>query len=323
MKKLLVLLIVTSILPMQSMSANLDGHELAKKFYSLVLKGDTKSILSAFSETPNIDTPRTGAIHGERDFVKFIEDERAWLQQYGVVEDSLIESRTTASSDRIIHEQRITLDKTGPMKQHNFAVVVDLQNNKALAVRVYYGLNAIAGRHDFSRPAILKYNPLLMDTLAAPVKQYVASIDNAYLDVFRLFTEESCIGAFCGINHAKFFVVAMGAGSVPLKLTSSTCDETACTIEWNLASWGETPFSINVGGIATFEFNNEGLITSGRIIDDIHDAPFSQKRWFVDNWDALSKGFIAIGCPMEKIVKPEDNTQMAFKKIMMYDCGIH
>ena len=84
MKKSLVFLIVISLFPIQSMSADLDGQELAKNFYTLVLKGDTKSILSAFSDTPNIDTPRTGAIQGERDFVKFLEDERAWLQQYGV-----------------------------------------------------------------------------------------------------------------------------------------------------------------------------------------------------------------------------------------------
>jgi len=321
MKRLVALMIALTLLPISGFAENLNGHELAKNFYSLVLKGDTKSILSAFSKTPNIDTPRTGAISGKKKMLKFLAEEKAWLESHGVNASSLTHTRTTQSADRIIYEQKITIDKKGPMKHQNFAVVVDLHRNKARSVRVYYSLNAVTGTHDFSRPAILKHDPALLDGLAAPAKQYVASIDNAFLDVHRLFTKNSCIGSFCGINHGKFFVIAMEAGSVPLKLTTSTCDASACAIEWNLASWGDTDFSINVGGIATFEFNEKGLITRGRIIDDIHDAPFSQKDWFANHWDSMAKGFESIECPLPLGGTSEARKQISFGKIMMTPCA--
>ena len=317
----LIIVILFSGQAYSNESSDLDGRDLAKNLYSLILESDTQRILSAFSDTPNIDTPRTGAIKGKQDFIKFIASEKAWLLQYGFVEGSLHAVRTTESADRIVYEQKLTLNNTGPMKHHKIAVVVDLDDGKASTVRVYYRLNPITGSHDFSRPALLEHKPELVSDLAPPIKQYVASIENAYLDVYRMFTEGSCVNHLCGDNLPKFFVMAMHAGSVPLELTTVMCDESACAMEWNLASWGDTMFSIKIGGLSIFEFNNKGQVTEGRIYDDIHDAPFMRPGWFAEHQEALTAKFEAVGCPLIIDAKLKDPMPKAFGKLLKQPCG--
>jgi len=262
MKNSLLLVLIFALFPAQGYSENLDGQALAKNLYRLILKGDSKSILSAFDNAPNIDTPRTGAIRGRKNLVQFIASENNWLREHGIVENSLAEVRTTISEDRIIYEQRLTLEKTSPMKHHRFAVVVDLKGKQADSVRIYYALNDITGRNDFSRPSMLENDPALFEGVAAPAKQYLSSIDNAYRDVYRMFVDDACFSALCGKTKiAKFFVVGMHAGSVPLKLTTATCDGSACALEWNLASWGEGNFLIFLSTLGGWHYLN--LTTKG------------------------------------------------------------
>jgi hypothetical protein len=320
MKKLFLLFSVMPMISSHAFAQDMDGRDLARNFYRLVLEEDSQTMVSAFTGKPHLDTPRTGAVVGIDNLESFIAEERAWLLERGIVEGSLTEIKATESEERIVYEQSITLENTpGPSKQHNFAVVVDLDKGKASSVRIYYGLNAIMGGHNFSRPAMLEHDPALFDDVAPPVKQYLASIGNAYRDVYRMFTDDGCFGPFCGMNRAKFFVIAMHTGPVPIKLTTATCDEVSCATEENLASWGEK-FSINTAGLAVFEFTDVGQISRARVYDDIHDVSFLEKGWFAANWDALSEGFKDIGCPLKMRPAPEDSFQMAFGKIMMEPC---
>ena len=208
--------------------------------------------------------------------------------------------RTTSSDVRIVHEISIELANVhGPIKRHNFAVVADLEQDRVLRARVYYGYNNITGGHEFSRPAMLPHDPTVFDGLAPPVKQYLASIANGWTEVYRMFTEDGCFAHFCGPSLPRFFVVAMHTGPVPIKPTTATCDSSACAVEENLDSWGN-PFSINTGGLAVFEFTEEGRISRMRVYDDISDVAFLETGWFAENWEALSEGFESVGCPAGK-----------------------
>jgi len=321
MKKYLLLLTLMGLGLLPVHAASIDGVELAKNFYKLVLQGDTKTIVSAFSKTPNIDTPRTGAIKGKKAFVEFLEQEKAWLLKNGIDVDSIREIKITQSQERIVYEQNLTLNNRAPASKHNFAVVVDLHKGKAKAVRVYYIYAGISGRKDFSRPAMLENDPSLLEGIAAPVKQYVTSIENAYTDVYRMFPDKACFGPFCGVNRAKFFVIAMQGGSVPLRLTTATCDAVTCALEENLASWGDTQFSFNTGGLAVYDYNDKGQVTDARVYDDIHENPFGQPGWFAKNWSALSKGFREAGCPLNTAPELNDPPQVAWGKVMMQPCA--
>lgn len=302
--------------------AEIDGRTLAVDFYKLVVSGDAQELLSAFGDAvPRINTPRTGAVVGRDAVVQFVKEEREWLIGYGLDENSITVVRITESPDRVVFELQFRLENTVPSKQHKAGVVVDLNGDKASDVRVYYSLSGITGKHDFSRLAFMDYDPALFDTLVPPMKQYFASIENAYLDVYRMFTDDGCFGHACGTEkRKKVFVVLMHAGSVPLRLTSVTCNDSACATEWNLASWGDTLFSAEIGGMSVFEFDESGRIMSGWAYDDIHEAPFSQPGWFVTHWPELSRKFEYIGCPMSFEMTADVPDSQAFKKVLANPC---
>jgi len=300
-KKSLLLLFIVIFSYFPAHATDQDGAALARNLYKLILKGETDQILSAYSEEPNIDTPRTGEIRGKEAFVDFLGDEKAWLKGYGADPNSFQEVKTTRSDLRVVYEQTITFNKVVPVVPHPFAVVVDLNNGKAKAVRVYYRLSGLTKKYDFCRPAMLAHDPSLLDGIAPPVKQYVASLENAYPDIYQMFSEDGCIQAVCGKRTlAKIYTILLvPAGSIPLRLTTATCDERTCALEENLGSWGDVTFSKNTSGLAVYDYNDEGQLTAARIYDDLGEAPQFQTGWFAKNWPAITERLEAVGCPVK------------------------
>ncbi len=169
----------------------------------------------------------------------------------------------------------------------------------------------------------MDHDARLFDTLTPPMKQYFASIENAYAGVSRMFTADGCFGPYCGATkRAKAFVVLMQGGSVPLRLTSAMCTSNICATEWNIASWGDTRFSVVAGGLSVFEFDEEGRIISGIAYDDLHEAPFGEPGWFARNWSELSQGFEEIGCPMNLDIDEQTPEALAWKAIMSQPCPV-
>ena len=322
MKQLPIIALLVTLLPGYSTEAAADGRSLAAEYYRLLLEGDPDSILSAFDDaTPNVNTPRTGAVVGTVNVRRFLAEERDWLTGLAYEPESIETVRVTQSAERVVAEQTFVLGETAPNARHRVSVVVDLDGSSARALRVYYSLNGITGKNDFTRAAFMDYDPTLFDTLSPPMKQYFSSIENAYTDVSQMFTPDGCFGPFCGTwNRAKAFVVLMHAGSVPLRLTSVTCDASACAAEWNIANWGETEFSVNAGGMSVFEFDDQGRIVRGLAYDDLHEAPFTQPGWFGRHWSALSEKFDRIGCPMSFELDENVAEPMAWRMIMEQPC---
>ena len=323
MKNILIIALVVTLLTSCSAGTAGDGRSLASDYYRLLLEGDAEHILAAFGDAePNIDTPRSGAVSGTDNVRRFLAEEQDWLNGLAYEPGSLETVRVTQSAERVVAEQTFVLGETAPNSTHQVSVVVELSGSTARAIRVYYSLNRVTGKHDFTRAAFMDYDPTLFDTLSPAMKQYFASIENAYTDVTRMFTSEGCFGPYCGDSkRARAFVVLMHGGSVPLRLTSVTCDSTACATEWNLASWGETEFSVNAGGMSVFEFDNEGRIVRGLAYDDLHEAPFDQPGWFGRNWSALSRKFDRIGCPMSFELDETAPGAEAWKMIMEQTCA--
>lgn len=296
-----------------------DVQDLGETLYTKIIANDVAGIVEVFDGTPKIDAPRTGAFVGHDQFAAFVANESAWLASLGVVPESLQQKSFLRSDGRAVFEQTLNLSNA-PSHHMNLVTVVDLEGDKASAIRVYYRVAEITRKKSLHRTQILPEDPRAIESLHPTVVQYTQEIKAANLDVYQMFSADGCAEAFCGDGVGKFFSIAMEAGSVPLELVSSTCSDDKCAIEWNLASWGDSVFEAAAAGVAVFEMRQEGGLQALRIYDDIIGAPFHEPGWFADNWDQLAQNFQHVGCPLKEAPPANAPAMKAMMFIMAQSC---
>lgn len=309
-------------LPAMSHAGQPDADDAVTGLYGHILDGTGEEVATAFAKEPNIDTPRTGALHGKEAWVKFVTTEREWLKELGVDPKNIEVVKTTRNAKRIVHEIVLHTPNGKPLKQHKIAVVGDIDGTKVSALRVYYTYGSMTGDKKFLRPAVLSSDPAAIDQIKAPVRRYVDAIATSGQSAWKLFKPD---GGFIGGSSmplkgtglVKFYAV-LGAepGGVPLRPATVTCDTSTCAIEENLASWGTIKFARDTAGLAVYDYDDKsGVLTEARVYDDLPDNPFTNQGWIYRNWDSISKAMVDAGCPLNYrpgASDPADKVRAAF-----------
>lgn len=272
-------------------------------FFHCLLDGKLSSILDSFEGTPNIDSPRAGKVVGREAVQRFLEEEKAWLLKLGASNEGVVDVKKTSSTLRIIQEVGILIPAIPPRPRHHiFAVVADLGSNGIEAIRLYYCYGFLSGNKTFLRAAILPPEPSLFSTLPPMIRSYVDCVTTSDMGVLNLFAEGASVTGVPSIplkkcTMTKFYSAALaGEGGVPIQLATVTHENQTCVVEENLNSWGDIQFETNTAGLASFDYDEFGLLLAVRIYDDIPDNPFTRPGWIEEKWDGIYKKIIKAGC---------------------------
>ena len=216
------------------------------------------------------------AVAGREAVLRFLEEEKLWLESLGALSDGIKKVKKTSNRQRVVQEVEILLPPVPPKpRPHMFAVVADLSSGGIRAIRLYYCYGFISGNEEFLRAAMLPADTSLYDSVPPIVQKYVECIAAADINVLKLFEEgASLMGVpsipFKGCTMVRFFAAALAEeDGVPLQIATVTSDSKTCALEENLDSWGSIQFEHSTAGLAVYDYNDSGQLTAARIYDDI------------------------------------------------------
>jgi hypothetical protein len=246
-------------------------NERISSYFPLLIAGRGEELLGLFDGTPRVDDPRSGRVRGRADFTAFVDDSYRWLSEHRA---RLSSFRPTRTEGRTVVESVLNLD-SGAVSLP--VAVVGEQGAAGLsAVRVYYSMWPLTGKHRVRRP------PLEVDSqieIPDVVGRYQRALAEGSLEeVLSLFEQDGYAREPAGAGYVhrgpeelrEFYGGLFDIGPIRLGHCAVTDDGVCCCIEYVMSGrWGGMELEPQ-GGIAVYERSPGGLLAAARIYDDIN-----------------------------------------------------
>ena len=246
-------------------------RETLKNFYAGILGGEIETLLSLFSDEPLINTPLQGEIRGKANFIRYLSDQRAFLQEHEVKAELFA---LTDTDQRIVVEFVLYLKHGSKNIDLPAAIVADRSGNTASEIRVYHSTWPLTGKHAVRPPLMsparhLDEPPIIEKYMAGLAKPDKAAI-------LELFEEDGYVREPSGSSYKhsepagrkEFYDAALSEGGISLKHCTATFDGIRFIVEFICDEWGKTKLPPQAG-MAVYEMGKTGKLFAVRIYDDL------------------------------------------------------
>jgi SnoaL-like protein len=240
-----------------------------------VERGSARDAAGCVSPGGTVDDPREGAVEGKAAVERWAEGAHAWLAGLSARPTSV---RLTVEGRHAVLERLFHIRVDGERRQLPVAIAADQDGDGLLsAVRVYHSFWTIEHVHRV-RGRIL---PAREDVVPRPpVDAHQRALAAGDIDgVLACYARTATVREPAGepFLHRgprglrRLYGSMLLNGGIPLEHARAVDDGTACALEYTVVRWGRTELPPQAG-VAVYERNPSGLISSTRIYDDV-DPP--------------------------------------------------
>ena len=246
-------------------------------YYEGILASQPDALVRSFAGQPRINDPRVGYVEGVRQLRAFVSGTADWLRERDAIVENvaltLTESRTV--EEVVLH---LLADDSGRVELP-VAIVSDHNPDRTLkAIRIYHSMWPLTGGHRVREPLLPPDPNIVVPDVVDEYQRALAAGDlEAVLATYEedAYAREPSGGEYVYRGKEKLREVYSAqfanGGGIPLEHCTLTDDGVRCAIEFNAVRWGVTDMPPQ-GGVAVYERGSGGLLSGGRIYDDV-DPP--------------------------------------------------
>lgn len=236
--------------------------------------GQAERLGNLFSKSPSLDDPRAGHVMGNQALTKFVRESQEWLGSAQAEIIALTECGKRAVTEFVLHVMR-----EGKKIPLPVAIAADKDGEKYSAIRVYFSMWPLLGRHVIRKALLPEDKTLVMhgDAVGAYHDALTRGDLEGILSVFEDngYAREPAGGEWIYQGKEKlrkFYELLFGnGGGILLEHCTLTDDGIRAALEYNAVSWGKAPLG-RQAGIAVYERGTSGRLHAARIYDDV-DPP--------------------------------------------------
>lgn len=252
----------------------------AVPYYEGVLASQPDALVRSFAGQPRINDPRVGYVEGVRQLRAFISGTADWLRERDAIVENvaltLTESRTV--EEVVLH---LLADDSGRVELP-VAIVSDRNLDRMVkAIRVYHSMWPLTGGHRVREPLLPPDPNIVVPDVVGEYQRALAAGDlEAVLATYEedAYAREPSGGEYVYRGKEKLREVYSAqfanGGGIPLEYCTLTDDGVRCAIEFNAVRWGVTDMPPQAG-VAVYKRGNSGLLSGGRIYDDVEPPSVS------------------------------------------------
>ena len=245
-------------------------NNIYKDFFRYILNGDISIIMHAFTGTPRIDTPLSGDISGEDAVQAVLLRKQVWLAARKAI---IHHKSTTKSATRVVSEFVFSLVMGGQRTDLPVALVMDVQDEKLTAVRMYHSTLMLTGTPKLRAPLLA---PSRTPDEPEVIGRYLEALGKSdVFSVLSLFHDDAYIrDATNAQPHegkdalTRYYTHMLAGGGAPLKICTVTCDAQRVVLEYVCDEWANVPLSPQAG-IVVFDLHTRRMFAAARFYDDI------------------------------------------------------
>jgi hypothetical protein len=249
-------------------------------YYEGILASQPDALVRSFAGQPRINDPRVGYVEGVRQLRAFISGTADWLRE----RDAIVENvALTHTESRTVEEVVLHLlaDDSGRVELP-VAIVSDRNPDRTLkAIRVYHSMWPLTGGHRVREPLLPPDPNIVVPDVVGEYQRALAAGDlEAVLATYEedAYAREPSGGEYVYRGKEKLREVYSAqfanGGGIPLEHCTLTDDGVRCAIEFNAVRWGVTDMPPQAG-VAVYERASSGLLSGGRIYDDVEPPSVS------------------------------------------------
>jgi hypothetical protein len=247
-------------------------------YFDGIVAGEPEALADSFVGEPELYHPVRGRIKGRRAFVDHVVETAAWIAERHVTVEDL---RHFVTDEHGFEEVLLHLDGENGRIELPVAIVGDGKSGGRIGeLRMYFSSWGLTGRHAI-RPPVLQRDPGLRESdLIAEYQAALAAGDlEAILATFEPdgYAREPAGGRYVhrGPDGLRAFYAHLfsNGGGIALEHCTSTGDDKACALEYNVVRWGRTDLPPQAG-VAVYVRGPSRRIAAARIYDDA-DPPLA------------------------------------------------
>ena len=249
-------------------------------YYEGVLAGEPDALIRSFAGQPRVDDPRAGHIEGAEELRTFVSETANWLRERDAVVENVA---LTLTHSRTVEEVVVHLlaDDSGRVELP-VAIVSDRNSDRTLkTIRVYHSMWPLTGGHQVREPLLPPDPNIMVPDVVGEYQRALAAGDlEAVLATYEedAYAREPSGGEYVYQGKEKLREVYSAqfanGGGIPLEHCTLTDDGVRCAIEYNCVRWGVTDIPPQAG-VAVYERATSGLLSGGRIYDDVEPPSVS------------------------------------------------
>jgi len=237
-------------------------RETLKNFYAGILGGEIETLISLFSDEPLINTPLQGEIRGKANFIRYLSDQQAFLQEHEAKAELFA---LTDTAHRIVVEFVLYLKHEGKNIDLPVAIIADRSGNTASEIRVYHSTWPLTGKHAVRQPLMSPATHLEEPLI---IEKYMAGLAKPDTTaILELFEEDGYVREPSGssykhngpVGRKEFYDAALAEGGISLKHCTATFDGTRFIVEFICDEWGKTKLPPQAG-MAVYELGKTGKL---------------------------------------------------------------
>ena len=250
-------------------------------YYEGILAGEPDALVRSFAGQPRVDDPRVGHVEGVEELHAFVSGTADWLRERDAVVENVAlthtESRTV--EEVVLH---LLADDSGRVELP-VAIVSDRNPDRTLkAIRVYHSMWPLTGGHRVREPLLPPDPNIVVPDVVGEYQRALAAGDlEAVLATYEedAYAREPSGGEYIYRGKEKLREVYSAqfanGGGIPLEHCTLTDDGVRCAIEFNAVRWGVTDKPPQAG-VAVYERGSGGLLSGGRMYDDVDPPSVSE-----------------------------------------------
>jgi hypothetical protein len=249
-------------------------------YYEGVLAGEPDALIRSFAGQPRVDDPRAGHIEGAEELRTFVSETANWLRERDAVVENVA---LTLTQFRTVEEVALHLlaDDSGRVELP-VAIVSNRNSDRTLkTIRVYHSMWPLTGGHQVREPLLPPDPNIMVPDVVGEYQRALAAGDlEAVLATYEedAYAREPSGGEYVYQGKEKLREVYSAqfanGGGIPLEHCTLTDDGVRCAIEYNCVRWGVTDIPPQAG-VAVYERATSGLLSGGRIYDDVEPPSVS------------------------------------------------
>jgi hypothetical protein len=246
-------------------------------YYEGILAGEPDALVRSFAGHPRVDDPRVGHVEGAEELHAFVSGTADWLRERDAVVENVA---LTHTASRTVEEVVLHLLADDSSRvELPVAIVSDRNPDRTLkAIRIYHSMWPLTGGHRVREPLLPPDPNIVVPDVVGEYQRALAAGDlEAVLATYEedAYAREPSGGEYIYRGKEKLREVYSAqfanGGGIPLEQCTLTDDGVRCAIEYNAVRWGVTDMPPQAG-VAVYERGSSGLLSGGRIYDDV-DPP--------------------------------------------------
>jgi SnoaL-like domain len=249
-------------------------------YYEGILAGEPDALIRSFAGQPRVDDPRAGHVEGAEELRTFVSETANWLREHDAVVENVA---LTLTQSRTVEEVVLHLlaDDSGRVELP-VAIVSARNSDRTLkTIRVYHSMWPLTGGHQVREPLLPPDPNIMVPDVVGEYQRALAAGDlEAVLATYEedAYAREPSGGEYVYQGKEKLREVYSAqfanGGGIPLEHCTLTDDGVRCAIEYNCVRWGVTDIPPQAG-VAVYERATSGLLSGGRIYDDVEPPSVS------------------------------------------------